>query len=58
MEQWIGRPLRRREDRHLLLGRGRFVADAKPDGLVHVAFRRAGVPAGAGLRVDLAAARA
>jgi carbon-monoxide dehydrogenase large subunit len=53
LEGWIGRPVRRREDRDLLTGRGRFAADPAPPGLVHVAFRRAGAPAGAGLRVDV-----
>src|SRR5436190_22488592 len=56
MEQWIGRSLRRREDGALLTGRGRYVADFAPPGLLHVAFRRAGLPTGSGLRVDLAPA--
>ena len=53
---WIGRRLRRREDLHLLLGRGRYAADLHPDGVVHVAFRRARIPEADRLRVDVSAA--
>ena len=37
---WIGRPLRRREDGPLVTGRGRFVDDLQPPGLVHLALVR------------------
>jgi carbon-monoxide dehydrogenase large subunit len=37
---WIGRPLRRREDRRLLTGAGRFVDDVQPAGCLHVALVR------------------
>ncbi|HEV8307620.1 MAG TPA: xanthine dehydrogenase family protein molybdopterin-binding subunit [Methylomirabilota bacterium] len=38
--RWIGRPLKRVEDRRLLIGAGRYVDDFQPPGLVHVAFLR------------------
>ena len=38
---WIGRPLKRREDRRLLLGAGRYVDDLRPAGCLHVYFLRA-----------------
>jgi len=37
---WIGRPLRRREDDRLLRGRGRFLADLDVPGQAHVVFVR------------------
>jgi aerobic carbon-monoxide dehydrogenase large subunit len=37
---WIGRPLKRREDRRLLVGAGRFVDDLHPAGCLHVALLR------------------
>lgn len=52
----IGQPLRRREDAPLIAGQGRYAADFTPPGTVHLAFRRAGVPYGSGLRVDAAPA--
>ncbi|WP_410631052.1 xanthine dehydrogenase family protein molybdopterin-binding subunit [Amycolatopsis sp. cmx-4-83] len=36
----IGVPVPRREDARLLAGRGRFVADIRPEGTVHAAFVR------------------
>lgn len=58
MPQYIGQAIRRREDVPLLTGRGRFVADGQRPGLVHLAFRRALVPGGESLHVDVEAARA
>jgi len=52
---WIGQSVRRREDPPLITGRGRYAADPNPAETVHLAIRRAGVPHGAGLTVDLAA---
>jgi aerobic carbon-monoxide dehydrogenase large subunit len=40
MTRWIGAPVRRKEDRRMLLGRGRFVADLSRPGLLHAAFVR------------------
>jgi carbon-monoxide dehydrogenase large subunit len=37
---YIGRPMRRREDRPLVLGAGRYVDDLRPAGLCHVVFVR------------------
>jgi aerobic carbon-monoxide dehydrogenase large subunit len=37
---WVGRPLRRREDAPLLIGRGRFVDDLAAPGLTHLALLR------------------
>lgn len=53
----IGQPLRRREDPRLLRGRGRYVADLHPEGLLHLAVLRS-PHAHAHIRgVDLSAAR-
>ena len=43
MSQWVGAALPRKEDRRMLLGRGRFTADLDPktrSGLLHAAFVR------------------
>jgi carbon-monoxide dehydrogenase large subunit len=43
VSQWVGATVPRKEDRRLLLGRGRFVADLDPrtrPGLLHAAFVR------------------
>ncbi|HTX27319.1 MAG TPA: xanthine dehydrogenase family protein molybdopterin-binding subunit [Streptosporangiaceae bacterium] len=45
--RWIGAPLPRKEDRRMLLGRGRFVADLDPKarlGVLHAAFVRSPYP--------------
>jgi aerobic carbon-monoxide dehydrogenase large subunit len=55
---WIGQSIRRREDPPLITGRGRYAADPNPPRTVHLAVRRAGLPNGTGLAVDLAAALA
>ena len=54
----IGQPLRRREDRRLLTGTGRFVDDSAPPGLAHAWFVRSTVAHGDLRAVDGAAARA
>ncbi len=38
--RYVGRSVPRREDRRLLLGQGRFIADLKLPGMLHVAFVR------------------
>jgi aerobic carbon-monoxide dehydrogenase large subunit len=38
--RWVGVPVPRKEDRRMLLGRGRFVADLTRPGLLHAAFVR------------------
>ncbi len=40
MSHWVGAAVPRKEDRRLLLGRGRFVADLARPGLLHAAFVR------------------
>ncbi|HYL07836.1 MAG TPA: xanthine dehydrogenase family protein molybdopterin-binding subunit [Candidatus Udaeobacter sp.] len=57
-QPWIGRPMRRREDPPLIQGRGSYAADHKPPGTLHLAIRRAGVPRGVSLKVDVTPARA
>ncbi len=54
---WIGRPLKRREDRRLLLGAGRFVDDMRPAGALHVVFVRSPHAHARLASVDVAAAR-
>src|ERR1700684_1826684 len=39
-ERFVGRPMRRREDRRLLAGKGRYIADIHLARMVHVAFAR------------------
>src|ERR1700681_2808635 len=48
--------MRRREDPPLIQGQGRYSADGNPAGTVHIAIRRAGMPRGDGLTVDVSAA--
>jgi aerobic carbon-monoxide dehydrogenase large subunit len=38
--RWVGAAVPRKEDRRMLLGRGRFVADLSRSGLLHAAFVR------------------
>ena len=38
--RWVGRPLRRREDRSLLTGKARFMPDLERPGTLHVGFVR------------------
>jgi aerobic carbon-monoxide dehydrogenase large subunit len=40
VSQWVGASLPRKEDRRMLLGRGRFTADLDRPGLLHAAFVR------------------
>ena len=37
---WVGRPLKRREDRRLLSGRGRFLGDLRLPGMAYAAILR------------------
>src|SRR2546423_2311570 len=37
---FIGRPMKRREDKPLIVGGGRYVDDIKPAGLCHLVFVR------------------
>src|SRR5712672_980045 len=55
-EQFVGRPMPRREDRRLLTGRGRYVADLVLPGMLHAAFVRSPVAHGRIRSVDLSQA--
>ena len=48
----IGQSVPRREDRRLLTGSGRFLADLTPPGVLHVAIVRSTVPAGRITSID------
>jgi len=54
----VGARVKRLEDPRLLAGRGSFVDDRQPSGLLHVAFRRSDQPHARIARVDLEEARA
>jgi carbon-monoxide dehydrogenase large subunit len=43
--RWVGAALPRKEDRRMLLGRGRFVGDMTRTGMLHAAFARSPYPA-------------
>ena len=53
---YIGKSMKRREDPPLIQGQGRYAADNHAPNTVHMAVRRAGVPHGDGLEVDLSPA--
>src|SRR5262245_22034476 len=52
-EQFVGRPMPRREDRRLLTGRGRYVADLILPQTLHAAFVRSPVAHGRIRSIDL-----
>jgi len=56
--KYVGQPVPRREDKRLLVGEGRYVADLQLTNMVHVALARSQVPHARIAGVDLAAARA
>jgi carbon-monoxide dehydrogenase large subunit len=56
--QWIGKPLRRLEDRKLLSGEGRFTDDVALENAAHVAFVRSPHAHARIVGVELSAARA
>lgn len=53
---FIGQPLPRVEDHRLVTGRGQFVADLQPDGLIHAAILRSPAAHGRIVAIDTAAA--
>ena len=55
---YIGQSVPRREDKHLLLGEGSFVADIQFPNMLHVAIARSQLPHATIEAVDLTAARA
>ena len=54
--RWVGAALPRKEDRRMLLGRGRFVADMTRAGMLHAAFVRSPLPAAGIGVIDTSAA--
>jgi aerobic carbon-monoxide dehydrogenase large subunit len=54
--RWIGARVPRKEDRRMLLGRGRFVADLARPGLLHAAFVRSPHPHARLFGIDAGAA--
>jgi len=56
--QWIGKPVRRLEDQHLMTGRGRFTDDVNLPGQAYAAFARSPYAHARIVRIDTAAARA
>ncbi|HZD06367.1 MAG TPA: hypothetical protein VE173_15760, partial [Longimicrobiales bacterium] len=57
-EVFVGRSIRRVEDRRLLLGRGRYAADIRLPGMVEAAIARSPFAHARITRIDAAAARA
>jgi carbon-monoxide dehydrogenase large subunit len=53
----IGRPISRVEDPRFLTGRGQYVEDVQPTGLLHLAFVRSPYPSALITRIDVHAAR-
>lgn len=53
---FIGQPMPRVEDFRLVTGRGQFVADIQPDGLIHAAILRSTVPHGRIISIESAEA--
>jgi len=53
----VGQRIKRVEDRRLLTGRGRYVADFNPPGLLHIAFVRSQEPHARIRRIDASEAR-
>ena len=56
--RWVGASVPRKEDRRMLLGRGRFVGDLTRAGMLHAAFARSPFPAAEVTGIDTAAALA
>ena len=56
-DAYIGRPMKRREDRRLLLGAGRFVDDLRPPGALSVIFVRSPYGHARITRLDVEAVR-
>jgi aerobic carbon-monoxide dehydrogenase large subunit len=55
---YVGQPLRRREDRRLLTGKGRYVDDIRVPGMLHLAILRSPHAHAVITSVDMSAARA
>lgn len=57
-QNWVGRPVNRKEDSRLLRGRGRFVDDYQAPGMLHMAFVRSAYAHARILNVDVSQAEA
>jgi aerobic carbon-monoxide dehydrogenase large subunit len=57
VSRWVGAAVPRKEDRRMLLGRGRFVADLTRPGLLHAAFVRSPHAHAQVANIDVGAAR-
>ncbi len=55
--QWIGKPVRRLEDQHLMTGRGKFTDDVTLPNQAHCAFARSQYAHARIVRIDTTAAR-
>ena len=55
--QWIGKPVRRLEDQHLMTGRGKFTDDVNLPNQAYAAFARSPHAHARIVRIDIAAAR-
>lgn len=53
---FVGQSVKRIEDERLLVGKGRYVADLQPDGVLHAAFMRSPIAHGRIVSVDVAEA--
>jgi aerobic carbon-monoxide dehydrogenase large subunit len=56
--RYIGKRMPRKEDPRLLTGRGQFVDDIAPPGMLHVAFVRSPIARGKIVSIDMQSARA
>jgi carbon-monoxide dehydrogenase large subunit len=54
--RWVGASVPRKEDRRMLLGRGRFTGDLARAGVLHAAFARSPLPAAEVGAIDISAA--
>ncbi len=57
-QRWVGQPLRRREERRLVTGRGKFVDDVKPDRCLYLCLVRSPYAHARIEKVDVSAAEA
>jgi carbon-monoxide dehydrogenase large subunit len=55
--QWIGKPVRRLEDQHLMTGRGTFTDDVTLPNQAHCAFARSQHAHARIVKIDTSAAR-
>ena len=55
--QWIGKPVRRLEDQHLMTGRGKFTDDVTLPNQAHCGFARSQYAHARIVKIDTTAAR-